>query len=1008
MANVSALGQFMASPDSKVSEKMAAFLDSSSINSGFGMRNVPSFGGTGSVNLGMSADVELGSKRHDVEAYSSKTSTLAKSLEQNSLDFDSVHNFDVVMSHTMSQEDYAKAKEDGFDLRDLDPSEAVTILDKVKTVLAQSGQIIDGFNDDLDAETLKNITGNEVMAGEILDAFHQNDIPATKENIDDILKALEKGASLTAPKDTAVNFIVDNKLEPSIDNFYLADHATNGKKGGQGSYYMESGYLNKIGADSSYDDIASSISQVIKEAGFEADDEKMQDTARQLLKDGLALTPDNLQRKTEIDSISFPLTSKEIIESATAAIADGRKATQGNLSDHESLVQKAVSLKKSLFLEETRYEMSAEVNLRLLRSGIQIDTSYVEKAVEDLKAANEQIAKVLFPDRSNSVELYDLYKRTNDEVGQIKESPAAVVGALTKEFKSATLEDIFEKGTTLKATYEKAQMTYEAVGTQVRSDLGDSIKKAFRNVDEVLKGIDLELTDDNRRAVRILSYNHAEVTAKSVEVVRAWDSKLVNTINKLKPSAVLDMIREGRNPLSMTLDELGNYLDDKDKDPDRKGDKYSRFLYKLEQSGQITDKEKESYIGIYRLFENLKQTDHAAIGMVLETGSEMTIGNLLTANRSLEKTKRGMDFKVDENFGGLISGERKNIAIDVQIETAFRYYSSKADKAFDNISPEKMFAFEKAGNVIENTLLPAFADAMEKEDTEEKRLEKEADKRELEDIRKTLSDVFSKDSAAELEKADIPVTVRNLEAMEEIIASRKRKCLDKIWNQLRARVKAPDNKSPEGKEGLDSDAVSNALDSLKNLETYKNTIDNLAANLETVMDSADTYIDIKAIKLLHKELSVASTLADKGSYEIPIDTGEGEVSLHISFKKGDGASSKVEASIETESFGTVKADLSLLPDEKNVHNAARLSGMLTTSARGRSEVKRFMENIKYIMTGDVSSKDLSIMYEVTRQASDDNNAAVSREADTTDKSLLKTAELFIKAVTDSISMMEGS
>lgn len=1000
MTNVSALGQFMASPEDNISERISSFVGSGSAPKAFGM--------TGPVNLGMSADVDLNSKRHETDGYSQKTSALAKSLEQNSLDFESVHNFDVVMSHTMSQEDYAKAKEDGFDMRDLDPSEAVTILDKVKTVLAQSGQIIDGFNDDLDAETLKNITGNEVMAGEILDAFRQNDIPLTKENIDDILKAVEKGSSLNAPKDTAVNFLVENKLEPSIDNFYLADHATNGRRSGQGSYYMEGGYLNKIGGDSSYDDIASSITEVIQEAGFEADDEKMQDTARQLLKDGLALTPDNLQRKIEIDSISFPLTKEEIIDSATAAIADGRKATQGNLSDHESLVQKAVSLKKSLFLEETRFEMSAEVNLRLLRSGIQIDTSYVEKAVEDLKAANEQIAKVLFPDRSNSLELYDLYKKTNDEVQEIKESPAAVVGALTKEFKVATLEDIFEKGTVLRSSYEKAQMTYEAVGTQVRSDLGDSIKKAFRNVDEVLKGIDLELTDDNRRAVRILSYNHAEVTSKSVEVVRAWDNKLVSTIDKLKPSAVLDMIREGRNPLAMTLDELGGYLDDKDKNSDKQSDKYSRFLYKLEKSGQITDKEKESYIGIYRLFESLKNTDHAAIGMVLETGSEMTIGNLLTANRSLEKTKRGIDFKVDDNFGGLKAGERKNIAIDVQIETAFRYYSSKADKAYEKISPEKMLAFENAGNVIENTLLPTFADAMERPlDEEEKRLEKETDQRELEDIRKTLSDGLSKDSAAELEKADIPVTVRNLEAMEEIIASRKRKCLDKIWDQLRARIKAPDDKSSEGIEGSESDDLSEALDSLKDLENYKNTIDNLARNLEMAMNTADTYIDIKAIKLLHKELSVASTLSDKGSYEIPIDTGEGEVSLHISFKKGDGVSSKVQASIETLSYGTVKADLSLLPDEK-VHDAAKVSGMLTTSARGRSDVKRFMENIKYIMTGDVSSKDLSIMYEVTRQTSDDTNAAVSREADTADESLIKTAELFIKAVTDSISMMEES
>lgn len=1004
MTNVSALGQFMASPDENISDRIGSFVGSSDAFKSLGSSNIQGGSMSGSIGSLKSADVDLNSGRHDIDGYSQKTSILAQSLDKNGSDFENFHNFDVVMSHTMSLEDYNKAREDGFDMKDVEPSEAVTILDKVKTVLAKSGQVVTGYNDDLDLETLKDITGSGVMAKDIIESFDHNDIPASKENIEDVLKAVEKGSMLGTPKDTAKNFLVDNKLEPSIDNFYLADHATNGQKNGQGSYYMEGGYLNKIGRGLEYEDLSSSISEVIEEAGFSADDKNMQDMARQLLKDGLALTTDNLQRKNEIDSISFPLTQKEIIESAAAAIADGKSASKGSLSDRESLVQKAVNIDKSLFVEETRFEMSAEVNLRLIRSGTQIDTSYVEKAITDLKAAKEEIANILFPDRSNSESLYDLYTKTNGEVEAVKESPAAVVMALTKEFKSATLEDIFNKGTSLKASYDKAQMTYEAVGTQVRGDLGDDIKKAFKNVDEVLKGIDLEASDDNRRAVRILSYNHAEVTKQSVEVVRSIDSKLVNTMDKLKPSAVLDMIREGRNPLSMTLDDLESYLDDKDKDPDKQNEKYSRFLYKLEHSGQISDKEKESYIGIYRLFENLKATDHAAIGMVLETGSEMTIGNLLTANRTISRSKRGIDFKIDDDFGGLSAGERKNTAIDVQIETAFRYYSEKADSAYENMSPEKMFAFEDSGRVIEDALLPEFANAMEEAD--DRKLEKEYNKKQLEDIRNTLRDDQAKESAEELERSGIPVTVRNLEAMEEIIASRKKKVTDNIWNKLRDNIKKGDDKSlGDILTGDDAD-ISKDLEELKDIGNYKNNIDKLTQSLETAMDTADTYIDLSVIRLLHKELSIAGALADKGSYEIPVDTGSGEVSLHISFRKGEGSSKKLEASIETEDYGLIKADMSLTKDE--VHDAQKVGGMLTTSAQGRSEVKRFMENIKYIMTGDASSDDLSIMYGVRRQTGNNSEPAVSREADTTDTSLIRTAELFVQAVTDTLSMMKES
>lgn len=61
------------------------------------------------------------------------------------------------MSNTMSEEDYEQARKDGYDPRDMDADTAVTILDKIKAVLVESGTNISGFTDDLSEEQLAKL-----------------------------------------------------------------------------------------------------------------------------------------------------------------------------------------------------------------------------------------------------------------------------------------------------------------------------------------------------------------------------------------------------------------------------------------------------------------------------------------------------------------------------------------------------------------------------------------------------------------------------------------------------------------------------------------------------------------------------------------------------------------------------------------------------------------------------------------------------------------------------------
>ena len=124
----------------------------------------------------------------------------------------------------------------------------------------------------------------------------------------------------------------------------------------------------------------------------------------------------------------------------------------------------------------------------------------------------------------------------------------------------STLREVSVAGAARADAYQRAGLSYETLMTAPRKDMGDSIKKAFQNVDDILADLDLELSDKNRRAVRILGYNNIGITEEHIKKIAEMDELLTGVIREMKPGKVLQMIREGVNPLNMPLDELEEYL----------------------------------------------------------------------------------------------------------------------------------------------------------------------------------------------------------------------------------------------------------------------------------------------------------------------------------------------------------------------------------------------------------------------------------------------------------------
>ena len=944
--------------------------------------------------------VDLDSSFFSSEVYSqnSKSTSDIQNMAEN-MDVQNRHNYMALLSNTMSDEDYAAVLEGGFDFGNLNSAETVTILDKIKSVLLESGTVITGYNDDLSIDKLEQITGNKSFAAALKKSFSENDIPVTTKNVKEAKAAFDQISEVTQMDDSAVKYLVLNEKEPTIGNIYLARHSTNGQNvSGRGFYAQDAyGYYAKKADNLDLEHVRPQIEKIVDEAGLDINQESNIELAKWTIEQGIPLTKENLEIVRDIKQIEFPVTTEHGARAIAAALADGKKAVDANLKIDEDSERKILS--NRLHLEEARLYMSADANRKLADSDFSIDLEPMEKVIERIKEelrdlSDNEMGRVI--DEKTAVTPENkatIFSMTMKSVDIISQGPADVTGAILDHIESATLTEISKISQDLTRKFKAASEGYEKMWTSPRTDLGDSIKKAFRNVDDILADLGKEITEENRRAVRILGYNTLEINEQNFEKVRAYDQKLKETIDRLKPGAVLDFIRHGKNPLGMTIEELSDGLNQEQfgknkEDSGRKSDeKYSKFLFKLEKNNEITKEERKSFIGIYRLFHTLKANDYKAIGDILKTGKEMTLGNLLDATRTQKKAAQGIDIVVDDKFGGLesqplSSGEK----IDDQIRSAFMFYEAHADIVYENLEPEKL----KAANPKNTTLLTQLSKDLSRQQLDED-LEKAYREENLRHIRELSYSKEAKSSLDEMELDDIELTFNNLEA---VIENKRERRNGKLWDRAKNLDKTIERDEEELVSLLDEDNYQ---------DSYKQKLDQISEKLtETLMNTEDNYIDVRAISLMQKQISVMKKASDNSAFDVPVNIDGNSVSMHVTLKQDDTLKTRMDASVQTFEYGLLTATL--------YEEDGSIRGMIKTTMAESQEESEYLGNVKAKLCRILSEKikdlgvdqdQIGILYraKAPQESSTNNAKAMEGERKTTDTgTLLKMAKAFVEAL----------
>lgn len=827
----------------------------------------------------------------------------------------------IVLSNTASSDDLEEMSKDGFSALDADSHTIITVTDKIKAELAKAGVDISAYGDELDAAEIKEITGSSTLTNQIMSSLKQADLPETEANIEESAKAYEAVEELLPLDDAAKEYLLKNEWEPTIRNLYLALH---------------SGVSNQRTQELDFSGLEKQLEQVIKNAGLEISEES-KGNCKWLIQKNIDLTVTNLKYLDKLNHLSDTLAAKDekgldmekVLHRIMEAIHDGKrpmdalmvdgftyedraKAAMDTIMNAEDCdlaycieqemtitvdnLQKAkgnrgesneisVSIEMSANitfvkakrqLEETRLAMTVEANYALLKRGISIDTKPLEHLVENLKGLEDQYYKDLMNQAGvdPSEENLSVFTTTTKYVEELKFQPAY---ALQLDSAEDTIQTLHQAGSTLKTSMDVALQSYETLWTAPRSDMGDSIHKAFSNVDDILDDLGLEKTEFNQRAVRILAYNETEINVENITKIKDVDMEVQKLFRNLTPATTLELIRRGENPLEMNIDELNHVVENiQNETSNNENEKFSKFLWKLEQNSEISVEERDSYIGIYRLIAQVEKTDGAALGALLNQGADITMKNILTAMRS---AKKNVNYSVDDNFEG-VTAKNKGPRIDHQIMASFQTNCMKEAKEL--LSPEKLSQLEEWEGMTPEELLENLRNMQQNEETAvlEKQYYSEI-AREYTSVLEASDEVYQF-----LEKYDQKNSVNNVLAANRLL-NNPSNVFDMLFGT--------EGKSTDYQEmiaDLKQQVLEQFGEAVKTPEEMVKAEATLAEVAEKVMQTmiieneTVSVKDLRDLRLMNQQFFLCKERAKEESFLVPVETGDTVTGVNLKIVRG--------------------------------------------------------------------------------------------------------------------------
>ncbi len=882
----------------------------------------------------LSADMTEASQTS--ELYSKKAEAEEKVQEAKAEGTEAEKNQDRLnnVSGRMSESDMAELASEGFPVDEMTVEQLEAAMERIKLqkelaagAMEHQVQQITSEREAILAQAVKLLAGNpkaELIAEKLLKA----NIPVTQANLEKVAVAIERTSGGVKLTPTECEYMIRNKLAPTLDNVATAKSAAQ-------SYQRKEHALTA----EAWAQLEPKVTHLLFQAGLRANN-SMMEAAQTFVKKDIPLTVDNLRSYSLLAGIN--LSEEDVLTKAVDALSVGQdpkntnllsstakevrqiiKKTQsvtkeavdyaatkkvaeqpgvsgdnveislGDLAEAQELLNstggddylqdfansgaaQAASIKARRQLEEIRAKMTYEAGYRLAKEGIRIDTVSMTKLIDNLRALENRFFSSFFTQAgvAKSEEGMAMLRDTTMKLEEIKNMPATLIVDTMDTGSRITLNELHQTG--MDSAFRKFSATYESVMTTPNKTLGDSIHTAFGNADNLLRDIGLPANAENRRAVRMLGYNSVEVTAENVEQVRNYDEKLQNVLKELHPAVTVRMIRDGINPLEQSIDSLAEQIAHiKEEEGITTEDNYSIFLINLEHRKEITPEQRKAYIGVYRALHQLGDSEEEAVGGVFRNGQELTLQNLLTAARSGKA--QGMNTVISDAFRAAAPLSTAKFMVEDQIQAGLQNAVGKDAETLNNLA-------ESVDNTIKEISSDRTQEAAEQMDT----------------VRNLAANGVN--ATRFLEDFNILSTVENLEAAKNLLANDMK--IFKDWKRFKLMETGEEPELPDFTECMeDKKTMQDAY------QAFMKETDAMKQKLHG--DSVLSKPDVKAIKKMNVGIRFMNRLSKREFYQIPVDTGDDIVNMNVTILQKGEERAKVMAEIPTASLGKISCEATI-------------------------------------------------------------------------------------------------
>lgn len=869
----------------------------------------------------------------------------------------------------MTGEDVRAMEEEGVSAGKSSVERVEKMLTRIKRQRMEREDGIEGFaeKEKQQGERIAQIAASQAvqsaaggaMAERIAATLEQQNLPVTEENVQNVLQTMRQAEVAPQMSEQAMGYMIDQKLEPTIGNVYQAQYAGNSQMADEGQIYgtpyvsnivTYDGHqpMENMQSEEAWQELLPQVEKIVAEAGMEENPDVMEQ-AKWLFDHELPVTAEALKQYQQLQNVKKAYDPEEILERVVERLALGvdlegtslipaefteaQKRIDVFLAEVDTQLQEITVqtgtdpsekqkdlqlLAKRRQLEEVRLKMTADVAGRLADKGINLDVEQIEQVVEGLRELEEESYKNLLQESgaAGEAEEINLLRETENAVAALREVPDYILGMTLERRHEITFGELRTEGEALKNRLEQVGEAYETLMTRPDRELGDSIQKAFQNVPDILDNLGMDATEGNVRAVKILAYNHIVINEENIYRVKEYDAQVNHLLKEMHPAAVVEMIKRNINPLEQTIEELDQTVQDIKEDIGvTEDEKYSKFLYQLEQRQGISPEDRTTFINIYKLLNNIQKMSGAAVGYVMQTDREMNLENLMTAVRTLRNG--GVEEQVGESTEPQEIKYSRSMLLS-QVQEAFtkekepkeRFYEQVVDQLAEELSPSGLERLQTAMTGEGQAFTELYQQDLErvleqyqtaKRQAEEDREEADYEEEMLKNFRQVADN--SDRMIAYLNGNDLPVTMENL-----VAAGQMQEFYGDLLEQSK---KTPKEQQERLKECVE--AIQEGMDSAEDLQEGYEA---LGTQVEQIMeerfgDSQITSMELEKLRILSNQAGLLRQLASRQDYEIPVLEGSQLTQLHVTILNGSKDAGKAKIQMEHTVYGKIAAEFTL-------------------------------------------------------------------------------------------------